>query len=67
VEQRLQERPSRDCPTWGYIPYADRKLRHYSEAKKYLLTGAGYNYFLRGFARALLIQMQILAGNHQTE
>jgi hypothetical protein len=21
VEQRLKERPSRDCPTWGSIPY----------------------------------------------
>jgi hypothetical protein len=21
VDQRLKERPSRDCPTWGSIPY----------------------------------------------
>jgi hypothetical protein len=29
MEQRLKERPSRDCPTWGYIPSADTKPRHY--------------------------------------
>jgi hypothetical protein len=29
VEQRLKERPSRDCPTWGSIPYTDTKPRHY--------------------------------------
>ena len=29
VEQRLKERPSRDCPTWGSIPHADTKPRHY--------------------------------------
>jgi hypothetical protein len=29
VEQRLKERPSRDCLTWGSIPYTVTKLRHY--------------------------------------
>jgi hypothetical protein len=29
VEQRLKERPSRDCPTWGSIPYTVSKPRHY--------------------------------------
>jgi hypothetical protein len=29
VEQRLKERPSRDCPTWGSIPYTVTKPRHY--------------------------------------
>jgi hypothetical protein len=29
VEQRLKERPSRDCPTWGSIPYTVTKRRHY--------------------------------------
>jgi hypothetical protein len=29
VEQRLKEKPSRDCPTWGSIPHADTKPRHY--------------------------------------
>jgi len=28
-EQRLKERPSRDCPTWESIPSADTKPRHY--------------------------------------
>jgi hypothetical protein len=25
VEQRLKKRPSRDCPTWGFIPYIATK------------------------------------------
>jgi hypothetical protein len=29
IEQRLKERPSRDCPTWGFIPYTVTKPRHY--------------------------------------
>jgi hypothetical protein len=29
VEQRLKERSSRDCPTWGSIPYTYTKPRHY--------------------------------------
>jgi hypothetical protein len=28
VEQILKERLSRDCPTWGFIPYTVTKLRH---------------------------------------
>jgi hypothetical protein len=29
VEQRLKERPSRDCPSWGSILYTVTKPRHY--------------------------------------
>jgi hypothetical protein len=29
VEQRLKEKSSRDCPTWGPIPYTVTKSRHY--------------------------------------
>jgi hypothetical protein len=29
VEQRLKERPSRDCPTWGSIPYTATKPGSY--------------------------------------
>jgi hypothetical protein len=29
VEHRLKERPFRDCPTWGSIPYINTKPRHY--------------------------------------
>jgi hypothetical protein len=28
VEQRVKDRPSRDCPTWGSIPYTVSKFRH---------------------------------------
>ena len=28
VEQRLKERPSRDCPTWGLISYTATKPGH---------------------------------------
>jgi len=36
VEQRLKQRPSRDCPTWGTIPYTDTKHRHYCRCQKVL-------------------------------
>jgi hypothetical protein len=29
AEERLKERPSRDCSTWGFIPDTVSKLRHY--------------------------------------
>jgi hypothetical protein len=29
VEQRLKERPSRDCSIWGSIPYTANKSSHY--------------------------------------
>jgi hypothetical protein len=29
MEQRLKERPSKDCPMWGFIPYTVFKPRHY--------------------------------------
>jgi len=38
-----------------------------ADAKKCLLRGAWYGCLLRGSARALLIQMQMLADNHGTE
>jgi hypothetical protein len=31
MEQRPEERPSRDCPTWGSIPHTVIKPRHYQE------------------------------------
>jgi hypothetical protein len=34
VEQRLKERPSRDCPTWGSIPYTVTKPIHYCECQE---------------------------------
>jgi hypothetical protein len=39
VEQRLKERPSRDCPTWGSIPYTVTKPRHYFEYLEMLADG----------------------------
>jgi hypothetical protein len=29
MEQRLKERPSKDCLTWGSIPHTVTKCRHY--------------------------------------
>ena len=34
VEQRLPERPYRDCPIWGSIPYTITKPRHYSREQE---------------------------------
>jgi hypothetical protein len=45
VEQILKERPSKDCPTWGYIPYAAIKqcLKHRSyKLKKWKENLKGY-------------------------
>jgi len=36
VEQRLKERPSRDCPTWGSITCAVTKPRHYCRCQERL-------------------------------
>jgi hypothetical protein len=36
VEQRLNERPSRDCPTWGSISYSNTKPRHYCGCQQVL-------------------------------
>jgi hypothetical protein len=36
VEQRLKERPYKDCPTWRFIPQADTKPRHYCWYKEVL-------------------------------
>jgi hypothetical protein len=36
MEQRLKERPSRDCLTWGSIPRADTKSRNYCECQEVL-------------------------------
>jgi hypothetical protein len=29
VGQKMKKRPSRDCPTWGFIPYTVTKPRQY--------------------------------------
>jgi hypothetical protein len=36
VEQRLKERPSIDCHTWGTIPYTVTKPRHYCGCQEVL-------------------------------
>jgi hypothetical protein len=36
LEQRLKERPSRDCHTWVSIPHVDTKPRHYCECQEVL-------------------------------
>ena len=41
VEQRLKERPSRDCPTWGFIPYNLPNPDTFVDAKKCIEKEAG--------------------------
>jgi hypothetical protein len=36
VEQRLKERPFRDCPTGAFIPYTDTKPQHYCGCQEML-------------------------------
>jgi hypothetical protein len=38
--QKLKERPSSDCSTWGSIPYIVRNPDTFVDANKCLLTGA---------------------------
>jgi hypothetical protein len=35
-DQKLKKRPSRDCPTWGFIPYTVTKPRHYCGCQEVL-------------------------------
>ena len=35
-EHRLKEKPSRDCPHWGSIPYTVLKPRHYEGCQEVL-------------------------------
>jgi hypothetical protein len=47
MEQRLKERLSRDCPTWGIHPkYNHQTPDTIVDANKCLLTEAWYNYFV---------------------
>jgi hypothetical protein len=36
LEQRLKEKPSSDCPTWGSIPYTVPECRHYCGCQQVL-------------------------------
>jgi hypothetical protein len=36
VEQKLKERLSRDCPTWGSMPYTVTKPRNYCGCQQLL-------------------------------
>ena len=36
VEQRLKERPSKDCPTWGSVQHVDTKPRNCCRCKEVL-------------------------------
>jgi len=67
VEQGLKKRSYRDCPTWGYIPYAATNPSLYADDKNCLLTGARHGFLLSGSARSLLKQMRMVAVNHWTE
>jgi hypothetical protein len=53
VEQRLKERPSSDCLTWGSIPSTATKPGRYCWCQEMLADGS-----LRGSARAWQIQRQ---------
>jgi len=67
VEHGLKERSSRNCPTWESIHMQPPNPVTLAVAKKCLLIGAWYGSLLRGSARALLIQIKMLAANHRTE
>jgi len=64
VEQGLKERPSRDWPTWDPSHMQPPNPVTIADVKKCMLTGAWCGCLLRGSARALLLQMRMLAANH---
>ena len=67
MEQRLKERPSRDCLTGDPSHIRPPNPANGFDAKKCLLTGAWYGCVLRGSARALPIQRRMLAASHWNE
>ena len=67
VEQRLKERPFRDCPNWRSIPYTVSKPIPFVDANKGLLTGAWCSCLLRGSASAWQIQKLMLTANQWSE
>ena len=67
MEQRLKERPTGDCPTWGSILSADTKPDTVAIAKRYLRTWTSYDCYLGVSASNWPIQMWMLGANHQTE
>ena len=62
VEQRLKERPPRDCPTWESIPYTATKPRRYSGCQKVLADGS----LIWLFPARLCLSLK-LAANRWTE
>jgi hypothetical protein len=67
VEQRLKEWPSKDCPTWGSIPYTITKPRHFCGCQQVLTDRACYSCHQRGFTSGWQIQRWIQAACHWTE
>jgi hypothetical protein len=65
MEQRLKERQSRDCPTWGCIPYTVTKSRHYCGFQQ-VLAGRS-SIYLRGSASAWQTQRWMFSANYWTE
>ena len=61
VEQRLKERPFKDCPTWGSVQHADTKHRHYCGCKEVLADRSLIQLFPER-----LCQMWMLVPNHRT-
>jgi hypothetical protein len=67
VEQRLKERPSRDCPTWGFIPYTVTKPRHYCGCQEVLADRSPIQLSPDKLCQSLTNTGQMLTANHWTE
>jgi len=66
--QGLNKRSSRDCSTWGLHPISCQPNPvTIVDANNYMLARARYGCLLRSSARALLIQMSMVAASHWTE
>jgi hypothetical protein len=65
-EQRLKERPSRDCPTWRSIPYTDSKSRHYGGCYEVLADRSLMYLSLERLCQSLRNKDGMLTAKHWT-
>jgi hypothetical protein len=67
VEQRLNKRPSRDCPNWGSIPYTVAKAGHSCGCLEVLTDSSLIWLSPEKLYQNLTDTERMLAANHWTE
>jgi hypothetical protein len=67
MEQRLNKRTFRDCPTWGNIPYIVTKCGHYFRCQEVHADRSLIQLSSEGLCQSLTKKRWILSANHLTE